>query len=85
MNRYLNSMQNEGLLADVRKARQALDALEAVIKADTHPNRISDYVRDVERWMAFAHSFCREAAIHDLQRETKMARLTAYANEKGLV
>ena len=73
-NQYLNRAQADGLIADIKEARAALDKLEAAIKTE-HPYRIADYVRDVERWMYFAHTFLRSAALDDEARRAKIERI----------
>lgn len=77
-NRYdnpnLNHQQADGIAADIAAARKALDALEAAC-ATEHPNRLLDYVNDVTRYMAFASSFCAQAAVHCDKREADLSKL----------
>jgi len=74
-NKRLNHQQADGIAADIREARAALDRLEAACRAGEHPNRLKDFINSVTGMMSFATAFCNQAAIHCEQRREKEERI----------
>jgi hypothetical protein len=79
-NPNLNHEQADGIAADIAVARKTLDRLEDACRRGEHPNRLKDYVNEVNRMMCFAASFCDQAARHCDERAEKARRINANAS-----